>query len=139
MIPIWPTELPKPQRNPYQAQVQDPRLRRRAESGPPGTRRRFSAAARFVSLSIDVSRAEKAVFDNFLEIETAMGSLPFLMPDPVTDGWNLLDPNGDQLLTPDGDPLLIAAHWLCQFGETMPVETIRGIRFQITFPIAVMP
>lgn len=139
MIARWPTDLPRPQRSGYQGQVQDPRIRRRSEAGPPGYRRRFSSVARIVTLAIDVSRDEKSVFDRFHQVETAMGSLPFIMPDPTLDGWSLLDTDANPLLTPDGDPLLVSAPWLCLFGDTSPVETIRGIRFQITFPVAVMP
>ncbi|MCV0424672.1 MAG: hypothetical protein K5905_04305 [Roseibium sp.] len=136
----WPSDLPLPERNPYQRQSQDPRISRRREAGPPGSRRRFSSVARFVSLTIDVSRNQKAIFDNFYEGDTAEGSLPFIMPDPTTHDWPLLDPTtGDQLQDPDGNALLIAAHWLCLFGEQTPTETIRGIRFQISFPVAVMP
>ena len=139
MIPVWPTGLPKPQRTSYQSQYQDPRLRRRAETGPSGMSLRYSSAARIVSLSMGVSRDQKAIFDRFFENDVSMGSLPFLMPDPLTDGWPLLAPDGEPMLSPDGERLLIAAYWLCQFGETMPVETIRGIRFQISFPVVVMP
>jgi len=139
MIPVWPTELPKPQRSGFQKQHQDPRLRRRAETGPPGYRRRFSSAAQFVSLSMSVTRDQVAIFENFHRNETALGTLPFVMPDPLTDGWELLTPDGEPLLAPDDEPVLIAAHWLCLFGESMPAITMRGIRFVITFPVTVMP
>lgn len=139
MTPVWPTDLPRPFRDGYQGQAQDPRVRRRAETGPRGHRRRFSAIAQIHSLTIDVSRDQKAVFDKFHKEDTSLGTLPFVMPDPLTDGWPLLAPDGQALLAPDDEPILIAAHWLCQFGETMPVETIRGIRFRITFPLEVLP
>ncbi|MES0879703.1 hypothetical protein [Roseibium sp. SCP14] len=138
MILRWPTELPLPERNGYQRQAQDSRIRRRREAGPPRSRRRFSSVARFVSLTIDVDRNQKAVFDNFYEHDTAEGSLQFIMPDPTTHGWPLLTTTGAALLDPDGEPLLIAAFWLCQFGEQTPAEIIRGIRFQISFPVVVL-
>ena len=139
MIPVWPSELPRPERGPYQGQRQDPRERRRTETGPRGHRRRFSSFARIHSLTIDVTRNQKAIFDRFFDQDTAAGSLPFLMPDPLTDGWPLLAPSGEPLHTPDDQPILISAFWLCQFGETMPVERVLGIRFQITFPLEEMP
>lgn len=139
MIPVWPSELPKPQRSGFQKQLQDPRLRRRAETGPPGYKRRFSSVGEFVSLSIKVTRDQLAVFEKFHNEETALGALPFIMPDPLTDGWPLLAPGGEPLLGPDDEPLLIAAHWLCLFGETMPAVSKPGLQFVVTFPVTVMP
>ena len=136
---LWPPELPKPDRGPYRSQFEDPRLKRRAETGPRGSVRRYSSAACQVSLSVNLSRAQMAVFDKFFEDETEMGSLPFVMPDPLSDGWKLLDPDGTPLLDPDGQQILISAYWLCQFGSTMPVHTISGIRFIVSFPVLVMP
>ena len=88
-LPAWPSELPRPSRASWSAQLQDPRARRSAENGPPGYRRRFSSAARLVTMEIEVSRNGKAVFDTF-HADLAYGSLPFTMPDPTTDGWPLL-------------------------------------------------
>jgi len=135
----WPADLPKPQRSGYQAQFQDPRKGRSAEAGPPGWDRRYSGVARMVSLSIDVTRSQKAVFDNFFEDVALHGSLPFWMPDPVTDGWALLTSDGVPLLDQDGAPILLSARWLCLFGQDMPTETIYATRFVIGFSVAVMP
>jgi hypothetical protein len=137
-IPVWPTSLPKPSRAGYTAQNDDGRVRRQA-GGPPGYRRRFSSTARLVSLSINVTRAEKAVFDRFFEVDTKSGSIPFYMPDPVTDGWGFLTSDGAPVLSAEGEPILLAAQWLCLFGDETPSETIRGITFDIAFSVAVMP
>jgi len=139
MIPVWPAELPKPQRSGFQKQLQDPRVRKRAETGTPGYKRRFSSVGELVSLSIKISREELAIFEKFHREETQFGALPFLMPDPVTDGWPLLAPDGNALLTPDDEPLLIAAHWLVLFGDNMPVTSKPGLQFVVTFPVTVMP
>lgn len=139
MIPIWPPELPKPQRAAFQKQHQDPRIRKRAESGPPGYRRRYSSVGQLVSLGIKVTRDQLAVFENFHQNDTALGSLPFVMPDPITDGWPLLTPDGEALVGPDDEPLLIAAHWLCLFGEAMPAVSKPGLHFVVAFPVTVMP
>ncbi|MDX8354361.1 hypothetical protein [Cognatiyoonia sp. IB215182] len=138
-VAIWPAELPKPSREGYQAQRVDARARR--SGGPvPGYRRRFSSAPELVSLSlIDVPRALKEVFDNFYRLTTADGVLPFLMPDPVTDGWPLLGPDGQSILQGDHRPVLLSAQWLCLFGDQPPVETISGVRFDIAFSVAVLP
>lgn len=138
-LAVWPADLPKPQRDGFQGQIMDPRKRKATETGPPGYRRRWSSVARAVSLSIDVTRSQKAIFDNFYEDETGMGSLPFWMPDPLTDGWALLDAEGNAVLSGDGAPILLSAQWLCLFGDETPMESIRGVRFVIAFSVAVMP
>lgn len=139
MIATWPSTLPRPLRESWQASPQDARLKRRTDNGPSGYRRKFSSSAKLVSLSIDVGRDGKAVFDNFFADECAKGSLPFYMPDPTTDGWPLLADGGAPLLTDEGVPLLLANIWLCQFGDSVPVETVIGNRFRVAFSIAVMP
>ena len=138
-VAIWPAELPKPSRDGYEAQRFDARARR--SGGPvPGYRRRFSSAPRLVNLSIiDVPRALKEVFDNFYSLTTVDGVLPFLMPDPVTDGWPLLGADGRRILQGDQTSVLMSAQWLCLFGDQPPVETISGVRFDIAFSVAVLP
>lgn len=136
---VWPAELPKPERNTYQSQFQDPRQKRPRDDGPPSYRRRFSKAARLVSMSVLLTRAQKARFDDFLVVDTKMGSLPFTMPDPTKDGWALLDEAGAPVLDDQGAPVLLSGEWLCKFGDAMPTETVIGIEFRISFPIVVMP
>jgi hypothetical protein len=138
-IPTWPSELPRPERDTWQKTPQEARLKRNNDSGPPSYRRRFSSVAKSVNLSILVGRGQKAVFDRFFDDTTAGGSLPFYMPDPTTDGWKLLTADGRSLLTSDGRQILLAARWLCLFGESLPTETIVGIEFRLTFSISVMP
>ena len=138
-LAVWPADLPKPQRDGFQVQIADPRKRKAAETGPPGYRRRWSSVARNVALSIDVTRSGKAVFDTFYDDETRMGSLPFQMPDPLTDGWALLDATGKAVLTEEGAPILLSEQWLCLFGDETPVQSARGNRFVIAFSVTVMP
>jgi hypothetical protein len=138
-VPQWPTDLPRPNRQGYSAQNRDPRLRKNADAGPSGYHRRYSSVARTVGLSFDLSRSEKAVFDKFHNVTTGFGHKPFLMPDPTTDGWPLLDSTGAPVLTTDMQPLLISAQWLCLFGDNPPSETIRGLEFVISFSVEVMP
>ncbi|TCP88913.1 hypothetical protein C8J31_10282 [Rhizobium sp. PP-CC-2G-626] len=139
MIPVWPAELPKPNRPEYSASINDPRQPKLADQGPPGWRRKTSAVARTVTLAIEVTRDEKAIFDDFHERVTSFGSLPFRMPDPVTDGWAMLTSDGAPMLTIDGQPMLMGAWWLCLFGEQPPRETIGGVKFKIAFSVTVMP
>jgi hypothetical protein len=138
-IPIWPIEIPKPTRQGYSAQNQDPRLRKNADTGPTGYRRRWSSVARTVNLTVIVSRSGKATFDRFYNDTTAHGHKPFYLPDPVTDGWSLFSDNNVQLLTDDDRPITLAAQWLCLFGDSTPTETIKGLEFVISFSVEVMP
>ena len=137
-VPVWPSSLPKPARATYQAQLYDGRVAKKG-GGVPGYRRRFSSVARFVSLSIDVPRAEKAVFDDFYAYETGYGSLPFWMPDALTDGWPLLSSDSAAMLDDEGRPIVLGARDLVLFGDQTPVQTVKGVRFGITFTVAVMP
>ena len=136
--PVWPSELPRPTRAGYQAQHDDGRRRRHA-GGPPSYRRRFSSTAEMITLTIEVPRSKKAVFDQFFEMQTGNGTLPFWMPDPTTDGWALLASDGSAVLTDDGTPILLSAQWLCLFGDALPTETIVNAQFAISFTVAVMP
>ncbi len=138
-VAVWPASLPKPTRPGYQSKINDPRLAKNTSTGPVGWRRRWSSRSRSVSLSLQVDRSQKAVFDQFYEQETKDGSLPFWMPDPVTDGWPLLTSDGSPLLTSDGTPLLMAALWLCLWGKETPVDRIVGTEFTISFSVEVMP
>ncbi len=135
----WPTDLPHPERSSWQMQPQDARRKRQASVGPPSYRRRFSRVPKLVTLSVVLSRNEKAIFDNFYHDECAEGSLLFHMPDPTTDGWPLLTSDGQPMLMSDGTPLLLSAIWLCAWGDQTPAETIQGIEFRKTFSVVVMP
>ncbi|MEB3417548.1 hypothetical protein ACFSDD_21035 [Salipiger marinus] len=137
--PVWPAELPRPERNTWSRTWADPRLKRRGETGPPRWRRRFSAVPQTVSLSILLSRWQVAVFEQFWENQTRFGSTLFRMPDPTTDGWALLTPTGGPLLTPEGQPLLLSKLWTVSFGDEAPVQSVVGIEFRFSFSIVVMP
>lgn len=134
----WPSNLPCPTRAGWHVQRQDRRVRRQ-NGGPPGYRGRFSLSAKLVNLTIEVSRADKGTFDTFYDDVTQGGVLPFYMPDPSSDGQFLLTSGDLVLLDGEGQPILLAATWLCLFGEQTPVETLIGTQFQIAFGVAVMP
>lgn len=138
--PSWPRDLVQFERSGWQIQPQDARRKRQGDAGPPGWRRRFSAVAKTVTLSLVVDRNGKAIFDRFYEVDCAHGSRLFTMPDPSTDGWAMLSHQGLTLLTGEGRPLLMGATWLCSFGDELPVETIVGqAEFRKTFSVVVMP
>lgn len=138
-IPFWPSVLPRPERDTWAKSPGEARVKKRSEAGPPAYRRRFSAVPKTVRLSMMISRAHKAIFDDFFENVTSYGSRLFYMPDPTTDLWALLDDQGNQILTESGSPILLSAVWLCFFGDDQPAETVVGMRFRITFSVVVMP
>lgn len=137
--PVWPESLPRPERSSWQANRQDGRLKRRSDAGPTSYRRRFSSTARPVSLSVLLSRDQKAIFENFYVEEIAEGAGLFWMPDPTTDAWPLLTDEGPSLLTDDGTPILLGEQWLVTMGDTLPSEAVIGVEFRISFSVEVMP
>lgn len=138
-VPAWPSVLPPPERGSWQLSPQEARVKRQSEAGPPGFRRRFSAVARSVSLSVVLTRDLRAVFDRFHQETCAWGSKPFTMPDATTDGWPLWAADGSPLLDQAGTPLLMAASWLCLWGEQPPATSILGVEFRVAFSVVVMP
>ena len=138
MIQTWPTSLPRPERPSWNLRRQEARRKSQADVGPPRYRRRISAIARGVSLSLILTRDQKAHFDRFYDIECKGGSELFWMPDPTTEGWPMLSAAGESLLT-DGVPLLLSGRWLCAWGDETPAETIQGTEFRLAFSIWVLP
>lgn len=141
MIPEWPSVLTRFERAGWQTQLQDARRRSQPEAGPPRFRRRSSSVARMVGLTLITSRDEKAVFDAFYEDACKQGSLIFTMPDPATDGWQLLASDGHPLLvSPSGTPLLMSARWLCAWGDQPPLWAMDGdVEFRNEFQVWVLP
>lgn len=139
MIQTWPDTLPRPERDTWQVSPQEVRRKRATETGASGYRRRFSSAAKTVSLSVVLTRSQKAVFDQFFHEDCAEGAHMFWMPDPTTDGWPLLSTDGQPLLVDDGVPLLLSATWLCLWGDQLPAETIKGTEFKKSFSVVVVP
>lgn len=140
MIQNWPSELPRPERESWQLVPQEARRKRQADAGPPAYRRRFSSVPKLVTMSVILTRNQKAVFDRFFHDDCAEGAELFYIPDPTTDGWALLASNGLPLLTGAGQPLLLAKRWLVAWGDQLPTETVvRQVQFQKTFSLVVMP
>ncbi|EPX82104.1 hypothetical protein [Salipiger mucosus] len=138
-VPVWPEDLPRPSRRDLRLSRQDPRKLRPAEVGPPSYRRRTSAVARPVQLSVTLYRWQLAVFDTFYVQTVSHGATPFWMPDPTTDGWPMLTSDGTPVLTHDGTPILLAKQWLCLFGDNPPEDAVDGLRFRVSFDVWVMP
>jgi len=140
MIQTWPSVLPRPERSSWQRSSQEARRKTQPDNGPPRYRRRFSSAARLVTMSLILDRNERAIFDRFFAEDCAEGASLFYMPDPTTDGWPLLTASGLPMLNGADEPVLLAARWLCAWGDELPVETISGqVEFKKTFSIVVLP
>lgn len=75
--PSWPSDLPRPERSSYQLQPQDARRKRGFESGPPGYRRRFSAVAQMVTMSVILTAHQRSLFDAFYTDACAQGASLF--------------------------------------------------------------
>jgi hypothetical protein len=138
MLATWPTELLAPLQEGFQRAKAEGRLRTPGDSGPPRVRRRFSAGYS-VPLTVIMSRSELGRFDRFVNEEIEDGSLPFLMPDPMTDGWALLDSDGNPLLTDEGQPLLITATWLCLFDQLPTPAPYAAVDWRVSMSITVLP
>lgn len=138
-LPVFPASLDRPLRDNFNQGLGDNRRMFAPEAGPLVPRPRFSRVADPVSMMLDVSRQQRAVFEQFWADDTRRGSLPFLMPDPGTDGWPLLDANGAPMLTAGGQPILLAKTWVCMFSDQVPAITAYGNRWRIAFGIGVLP
>lgn len=141
MIAEWPISLPRPNRDGFQLKPQEARRKRQSDAGPPGYRRRFSAVAKSVNMTLMLTHNQRATFDRFFHETCQDGAMRFWMPDPTNDGWPLTTETGAPLWTNDEtrEPLTIGARWLCAWGDDLPTETVQGIEFQKTFSLWVLP
>jgi len=139
MIAQWPTDLPLPERDTWQKRPQEARRKSQSDAGPPSYRRRFTSVPRLVSLSVLLNRDQRAVFEHFFQHDCAEGARLFRMPDPTTDGRDLLSSDGFDLLAGAGAQLLLGAIWLCAWGDALPAETLVGSEFRQSFDVVVMP
>ena len=138
-LPSYPAELPKPLQDGYQVARGDGRIVTRNDAGPPSIRSRFSSVVDTVQFSTFLSRSQWARFERFYVEDTKRGALPFLLPDPGTDGWALLTDDGSRLLTDDGTPILLAETWLVVFGSKLPVITNKATYWTVSFEVTVLP
>lgn len=140
MIAAWPEDLPRPERASWQVQPLDIRRRTQHDAGPPRYRRRLSGVTKQVTLSVILTRDQRAIFDRFWAEDCADGSLYFWMPDPTTDGWPALTSEGLIIDVAADIPMLLSARWLCAWGSEPPVETMHGqIEFRKAFSVMVLP
>lgn len=137
-VAVWPTELPKPLRSGYQNRREETRQARLA-AGPVGYRRRFSSPAEVVLLAIEVTLNQRALFWTFYDISTAGGTLPFRLPDPISDNQPIVDDMDRAILDENDQPILLGAEWLCLFGQELPSETMEAGRYLVSFSVVRLP
>ncbi|MBS7538355.1 hypothetical protein [Ancylobacter lacus] len=126
-VPIWPASLPqRMDREPFQRQLASGRRLSRSDAGPPGSRLRYSQAARPISGGFLMTSAQLTRFWRFWDDEIGQGALPFWLPNQLVDGLPLITPGGTVLLTPAGAPILTRAWWLVLFDEQAPRESVPG-------------
>lgn len=139
-VPIWPTELPRPNRAGYGRTLPDGRSSTRPEAGPPRVRRRFSAAPSPMTLVFDMTLDQRARFHLFWSEDTAGGSLPFWMADWTLDGHVLSTDDGSVLTTDSGADITIDTAMLVMFAtDQAPAETIVGLKYRFTVQLSIMP
>ena len=85
-MPAWPSsELPAPQWDGLQIEMQDTILRSQMDTGHAKTRRRFTAASTYIQATWVFTRAQFVRFMTFYESETYSGALAFDWVHPVTN------------------------------------------------------
>lgn len=116
-IPSYPSELPPPLRADYAEQTGEGRALFRPDAGPPQVRRKFAAVVDDVPYSTSLERWKLGLFDKFFTETLNFGTIPFLMPAPLIDGFSILDESGVLLLDESDVPLLYGETMLVQFAE----------------------
>lgn len=139
-LAMWPASLPRPMRAGFSRTLPDGRQATKNEMGPPRVRRRYSAAASALQMTIDVSADQRARFWRFWDEDTAGGSLPFWMTDWAVDGMTMATEDGVVLTTEDGTALSVTTTMLVMFGtDQPPSESPVGVRWRIAFILSIMP
>lgn len=142
-IAVWPQELPKPNRSGFAQQVPDRRRTSSPENGLPRYGSRWTLAAAPANLVVDLSLDQRRRLENFWSDETRGGALPFLMPQPGVDGFDLLISDAAntraRLTDASGQPFLISAWWMCLFDQSPISFSPIGLEWRTSFGIAVMP
>ncbi|CAM5658749.1 hypothetical protein MAUB1S_11471 [Mycolicibacterium aubagnense] len=137
-LPVYPIELPRPLRDPYQIGLGEGRFNSKNDAGPGNIRGRFSSVVDVVNFSTLLDATQKGRFDWFYSQETKRGALPFLLPNHSEDGLYWLDENEVPLLFEDDTPILSTETWLVQFSS-LPTITPRAVLWTVSFTLMVMP
>jgi len=116
MADVWPSSLPQyVLREGFSEAIGDGRLRSQPDKGPAKVRRRSSMMPKLQQARMIMSAGQLAILREFVSDTLMNGSLPFLMPDPITRY-----------------PALV------RFAENLPAWTSRGIHFDVSFDLEVL-
>ncbi|MBP0483937.1 hypothetical protein [Sagittula salina] len=138
--PAWPSDVPQPRRDGHSRGRQDTRRMRATDSGAPVFERRLTLTPHPMTVTLTLTQPQLATFWMFFDVTCQGGTRYFWMPDPVRDGWPLLDETGAPLQFEDGSPWFDEARMLCAWGTTQPEEgNWRGRSLDIHFDLTVMP
>ncbi len=138
-MPIeWPSTLPNPTLGGFQHGRQNARQERTGETGPPRFRRKFTAVAEPVSMSMVLDTSQLWQLETFYIDTTQEGSLPFLMPDYLRDGKPIANEHG-ALLLDGGLPLLLSVKKLCVFNDFLPKSPVSNSRSRVSFSLWYLP
>lgn len=136
----WPAELPRPLREGLSTETPDQRRVKATEIGPPETRDRRTLVPRRIAMQFVLSRAEFAILEAFYDDTIGRGASYFWMPDPITDGWPVLDEAFHQVWDQDGMLVLVSALELCSWRGGRPsVRGLRGMKFIVPVAVDIMP
>lgn len=140
-IPSYPAELPPPLRADYAEQSGEGRILFRPDAGPSRPGNRFASVVDLIPFSTRLKRWQLEVFDRFYLDETKRGSLPFTMPAPFIDGYEMLDENLEVLLDENFEPLLYPETMLVMFAEQgLPARSsIQADAFNVSFRLSRLP
>jgi len=142
VMPVLPAELRYPLEQGYQFARGEGRRMPTPDAGPPIAGPRRTLVADRVQLTLQLSRAERAIFDRFYLDDLKRGIWPFAMPDPETDGWPMLDENFGLMLDDEGEPILLDEIWVAMIG-TPPVSSAvpnsSGTYSRVSFDLWIMP
>lgn len=83
-MPTWPATLPTPNRGDYSEKPDSNVIGTQLDTGVQKTRRRFTAVARAVNFSLQLSGGQVDTYDAFFHGDCKDGSLTFTMTSPRT-------------------------------------------------------
>lgn len=137
-VPTWPANLPRTAaQDGFSYDFGDGRLRTQTDAGPGKMRRRFSAVSKPVAMQMILSEAQLHRLEDFWEVDTRGGVLPFWMQNIVYQSL-VIQPDGSPLL-PEPEPVR-GLPWLAMFGSGAPrVVPFGGLLWRVSFNISVMP
>lgn len=136
-VPKWPATLPRTAaQEGFSYGFADGRLKTQMDAGPGKMRRRFSAAAKPVEMQLVLDETGLARLEDFWDVDTKGGSLPFWISDIVYQKL-LVNPDGTPIL-PEPEPIR-GLPWLAMFATAPKAVPWGGLYWRVSFTLSVMP